>query len=398
MNENALRSLLGNATSAFVTSQIVRALCERGPLSAAQVARLTGLARSTVSTAVAELKLLEIVIEGPATNSTPRAIGRPATPLTLNPRAGTCVGVHLNQQDIRLAIADVSHSVILEKSIEVEPGYSPQCAAAVVRDIVTVAYGVCGLDISALLGVGVSVCGPVSPGGMVQRANGMPTWAGVNISQIFGAVLEKPVFADNESNCSALAEMMWGAAAGYEDFVLLKLDLGVGGAIVRNGKVITGVAGGGGEFGHMSIEPNGGLCRCGNRGCLEVQIGVDRSLQEMSRLYGRIITIYDVSAMASQGDVGARRMIEDMAEQAGRGLALIGTIINPPLVIVSGRMTRAGDMLLKPLVAVYEKHTLMKARDVPSPMRTRVMIGKLAENDAVLGAVGLALRGLAALP
>ena len=75
---------------------------------------------------------------------------------------------------------------------------------------------------------------------------------------------------NNESNCAALAEMMWGAAVGYSDFVLFKIDRGVGGAIVSGGRVITGIAGGGGEFGHIVIDPNGELCRCGNRGCLEL--------------------------------------------------------------------------------------------------------------------------------
>jgi predicted NBD/HSP70 family sugar kinase len=245
---------------------------------------------------------------------------------------------------------------------------------------------------SGLLGVGVSVSGPVSPGGTVQRASIIPTWAGVNIPEVFGPVLEKPIFADNESNCAAVAEMMWGAAAGCEDFVLFKIDLGVGGAIVRGGHVITGIAGAGGEFGHMTIDPKGELCRCGNRGCLELYASFTRPLAQMSRLHARPLTMDDIIAMARQGDVGARRLIEDTAEQAGVGLGIVGTIINPPLIIVGGRMALAGDMLLKPLMAAYEKHTLIKARDVPPEMRTRIIVGRLTENDALLGAVGLVLR------
>src|SRR5690606_8037605 len=131
----------------------------------------------------------------------------------------------------------------------------------------------------------------------------IPTWAGVNIPAVFGPVLERPIFADNESNCSAIAEMMWGAAAGCEDFVLFKIDVGVGGAIVRGGHVITGVAGSGGEFGHMTIDPNGGLCRCGNRGCFEVEASFARPLEQISRLHRRSMSMDDVIAMALEGDV-----------------------------------------------------------------------------------------------
>ena len=83
-----------------------------------------------------------------------------------------------------------------------------------------------------LLGVGIAVSGPVAPDGRIQRASIVPIWAGVNVREVFEPALERPIFADNESNCSAIAEMTWGAAIGVEDFVLFKIDVGVGGAIV----------------------------------------------------------------------------------------------------------------------------------------------------------------------
>jgi predicted NBD/HSP70 family sugar kinase len=247
------------------------------------------------------------------------------------------------------------------------------------------------LPVSGLLGVGVSVSGPVSPEGVVQRASIVPTWAGVNIRDVFGPLLQQPIFAANESNCSAIAEMMWGAAVGCEDFVLFKIDLGVGGAIVQQGRVITGIAGGAGEFGHISIDPAGDLCRCGNRGCLELYASFKRPLEQIERVKGFRVTMDDAMRMAAEGDVGALRMIEDTAEFAGRGLGMIGSIINPPLIIIGGRMALAGDMLLKPLIAAYERHTLIKSRNVAPESRTRIIKGKHTENDALLGAVGLAL-------
>ena len=319
-------------------------------------------------------------------------MGRPATALTLNPQAGTCAGVHLGLNQIRIVVADVSHSVIFEQTMAMERDYSPERAAAVTKEAIHQAYAENGLPASGLLGVGISVSGPVSPNGQVQRASIVPTWAGVNIQEVFGPVLDRPIFADNESNCAALAEMMWGAAVGYEDFILFKIDLGVGGAIVHGGRVMAGVAGGAGEFGHVTIEPNGDLCRCGNRGCLELYASFNRPLEQLARIHGRRLTMDDAILMAEQGDVGARRLIEDTAEVAGRGLGLIGTVLNPRLILIGGRMALAGDILLAPLIQSYEKHTLIKTRDVAEPLRTRISIGKFTENDALLGAVGLVLR------
>jgi predicted NBD/HSP70 family sugar kinase len=187
--------------------------------------------------------------------------------------------------------------------------------------------------------------------------------------------------------------MTWGAAIGETDFVLFKVDRGVGGAIVRDGKVITGIAGGAGEFGHVSIDPQGPLCRCGNRGCLELYASFTRPLEELSRIHGRAISMDDAIQLAEQGDAGAFRLIEDTGEIAGRGLAMVGTILNPPLILIGGRMALAGDILLTPLVQAYQKHTLLKAHDLPEDRRTRIALGRFTENDALLGAVGLVLKG-----
>ncbi|ESY50696.1 ROK family transcriptional regulator [Mesorhizobium sp. M0761] len=392
MTKPSLRTWLIDRPSASPESMIVRCLSERGALSALQIARATGLARSTVSTALNGLKKSGMVIEAPTSRDGIRGIGRPAAAVTLNPTAGTCVGIHLALQQIRLIVADVSHSVIAEQNIPMALDYQPQQAAQAVKSAIAQSYRENGLPVAGLLGVGVSVSGPVSRDGVVLRASMVPTWAGVNIRDVFGPVLEQPIFADNESNCAAIAELMWGAAVGQDDFVLFKIDLGVGGAIVQHGRLVTGVAGGAGEFGHISIDPGGDLCRCGNRGCLELYASFTRPLEQISRVVGRQVTMDDVIAMAEQGDVRALRMIEDTAEIAGRGLGLIGSVLNPPLIIIGGHMALAGDILLTPLIASYERHTLIKSRDVAPALRTRIIVGRHTENDALLGAVGLVLR------
>ena len=392
MNKIELKSLLGDGDDSTPTGRIVRMLSERGALSATQIARLTGLAKSTVSTALAELRRTEMVVE--VGSEYAGGVGRPATALTLNPLAGTCIGILVGQAEIQLTLADVSHSVLFDRTVELELDYSPDAATGVVQALIAEAYRGQRLSRSGLLGVGIAMGGPVNPvNGTVVRAGGMPTWAGVDLREMFGPMFDGvPIFCDNESNCSAIAEMTWGAAQGHDDFIVYTLGLGIGGAIVVGGRVMRGIAGGAGEFGHMVIDPTGPLCRCGNRGCLEVYANFRGPLAEAVRVFGRPLRVHDVVEKALAGDAVCRELIARTGQVAGHGLGLIGSVFNPSLVVVSGPLAAAGDILMKPLAESFERHTLIKHDDVPTTTRTELRPSKFVDNGACMGAVGMVLR------
>jgi predicted NBD/HSP70 family sugar kinase len=391
MSDIELKSLLADRELGTPTGRIVRALSERGAMSAAQIARLSGMAKSTVSTTLRSLRESGLVVENQIAGS--GKVGRPATILTLNPHAGTCVGVLIGLQHIQVILADVSHAVLADKTFALETDYSPELAVEVATRLVRESYAEQGLPMESLLGVGIAVAGPVNPvNGRMLRASGVPTWVGVDVPELFRPAFRRPVIADNESNCSAIAEMTWGAAIGHEDFVMFTVDVGVGGAIVAGGRVLRGIAGGAGEFGHMSIDPDGPLCRCGNRGCLELYASFETPLKHASNRFGRPMTVEQVIGLALEGDIGCRRLVEDTAEIAGRGLGIIGTAVNPGLIVVGGRLALAGDLFMRPLRASFDKHTLVKCTDVPSESRTELRAARFIANDACMGAVGLVLR------
>ena len=104
------------------------------------------------------------------------------------------------------------------------------------------------------------------------------------------------------------------------------------------------------------------------------------------------MTVEDVIQLAEEGDIGCRRLIEETAETAGRGLAMLGTIINPPLIVIGGRMALAGEMLLTPLRTAFDRYTLIKKSDVGPDAQTKIISGQFTTNDGCLGAVGLVLR------
>src|SRR5262249_25633097 len=253
--------------------------------------------------------------------------------------------------------------------IELGLDYTPQAAIRKARTAIADAYRRSGLSPHSLLGIGVAVAGPVAPDGRIQRASIVPNWAGVNVRDVFASAFEAAIFADNESNCSALAEMIWGAATDIEDFVYVKIDVGLGGAIVVQRRVVTGAAGAGGEFGHISIDPNGGLCRCGNRGCLELSAGFRTVLEQMSQRQRTPVTVEDVVERAFGGDVACVEAIAAIAEAAGRGLGIIGSILNPGVVVVGGFGATAGPLLFERLSDSYERHTLLKRAQLAAGQR-----------------------------
>ena len=372
-------------------ARVVRVMSERGAVSASELTRATGLARSTISNALTELRRTKVIVAALAADPA-RGVGRPASAFALNPRAGTCFGVHMSLDCIRTIVADVSHSVICEQTLPLGLDYTPKAAVDAVRSSLREMFDQQGLSLRTLLGVGLSFSGPVAPDGRILRASIVPTWAGVNVRDAFEPALRQPIYADNESNCAALAEMTWGSAVGVEDFVLFTLDLGVGGAIVNHGRVVSGAAGGAGEFGHMTIDPAGDLCRCGNRGCLELSASFLPAVATASRHFGRPVEIEELLALAHEGHVGCARLVEDTARAAGRGLGMIGAALNPSLVLIGGRGALAGETLLAPLRQSYDRHTLIKYKDVPDSLRTRFDMARFAAQGPLMGAVALVLR------
>jgi predicted NBD/HSP70 family sugar kinase len=377
-------------------AKVVALLKERGVASAAEIARSTGLAKSTVSTLVSQLRTSGVIVESPRSEANAgNGRGRPATALMLNPAVGTCIGILLAPTFVELAVADVSHAILDRRGIELPADYDVATGVDAVRRLVEEAYAATGILREQLLGVGIAFPGPVDPStGCVLRSSLVPTWAGIDVKEAFSEIFGAPIFADNESNCSAVAEMTWGVAKNETDFLYVKLDVGIGGAIVIDRRVIRGAAGGAGEIGHISIEKDGPLCRCGNRGCFELYASWDAIVAPARALLGANATFEAVANRAHSGDTACRNLLEDAAVMAGRGLAAAGSMLNPRLIVLGGRQMLGGALFLDKLRESYERHSHIKSAALPEFSRTRIVVGEFTNNtDAVLGAIGMVLRG-----
>jgi predicted NBD/HSP70 family sugar kinase/DNA-binding transcriptional ArsR family regulator len=375
---------------------VIRLLRERGTLSRAEIARAVGLSPSTVSTLVGSLVAEGMVMElgGQLPPAGGRA-GRPGTAVMLNPASGEAIGVDFGYRHVHVIIADVTHAVQIARSAPLPADYDPSLGLDAAADLVNAAMDEAGTDPSRILGVGVSLPGPYNQDTALPNSGLIPTWSGIPVAAELGRRLQLPVVADNDANLGALAERQWGAGEGFDELVYVKLHSTIGAAFVSNGRLTRGAVGAAGEIGHLVMDGNGPLCRCGNRGCLESYVGLPNVMRALEPGYGDRITLRDVITKAWQGDRGCIRALTEAGEMAGRAVGMLCTILDPAAVVVGGALAAAGELLLAPL-----REAATHASQPAAGSNLRILPAALGSQACALGAVALVLgqTGEAPLP
>ncbi|MGT2948828.1 ROK family glucokinase [Streptococcus devriesei] len=259
-----------------------------------------------------------------------------------------------------------------------------------------------GLSKDDFAGIGMG-----SPGA-VDRAQKTVTGA-FNLNwaetQEVGAAIEAelgiPFAIDNDANVAALGERWVGAGDNNPDVVFVTLGTGVGGGIIADGNLIHGVAGAGGEIGHIIVEPDGGFeCTCGNKGCLETvasATGVVRLGRLMAESYegtssikaaidnGDSVTSKDIFTAAAAGDKFADSVVEKVGFYLGLATANISNILNPDSVIVGGGVSAAGEFLRSRIENYFQKFVFPQVKK-----STKIKIAELGNDAGIIGAASLA--------
>jgi glucokinase len=260
------------------------------------------------------------------------------------------------------------------------------------------------LEATALpAGVGVGCKGIINPDStQVETLSGsLHFLEGLRLSELIGLPHDVPVFADNAARVALAGEMVWGAARGHDDVVMLTLGMSVGGAAVVGGRMLRGHGGVAGHLGHITVEPDGVPCVCGNRGCLEtvfsaraiegeawsaVHRGCDSTLTRLFREQPQLATCRTIFQAASEGDELSRLIIAKAIRRLGAALAGIVHVFDPELVILGGQVADAGDELLIPLQEeVWARSQGLLGRKVP------LLEQQVADKSGIVGAAGLVM-------
>jgi predicted NBD/HSP70 family sugar kinase/biotin operon repressor len=367
--------------------RVIQALQVLGITSRADLARHTGLSRSTVSTIVSGLQAEGMVVDRDENGRVSAGGGRPPALIALDPTAGFAIGVDFGKRHLAVALADLSHELLAEEWREMRDDYDAEEGIDQAAELVEIVLGAAGVDAGRVLGVGMGLPGPVHRTGVVGSSAILPGWAGTHAAERMGERLSMEVWLRNDANLGALAESIWGAGREADGLVYLKLATGIGAGIVLRGRLFEGAGGTAGEIGHTSLDETGDICRCGSRGCLETYASGSAIAALLSRSLGEPMSFDDVMARAVDGDPGSRRALADAGRHIGAAVADLCNLINPERIVVGGSMAVAGDVLLDPL------REAVGLRAIPSAAEdVRIVPGELGERAELLGAVALVLH------
>jgi predicted NBD/HSP70 family sugar kinase len=366
--------------------RVIRALRDEGQISRAEIARRTGLSRSTVSSLVADLQADGLVVERPEPGLAHGSQGgRPPILLSFDASAGAAVGIDFGHSHLRVAVSDLASTILAERSQPLDTDHDAQEGLDVAAELVVEALADAGVDRAAVIGAGMGLPGPIESGeGVVGTSAILPGWIGMTAQAEMRRRLEIPVMVDNDANLGALAEAAFGAGRDAGDLIYLKVSSGIGGGLILNGRLYRGSGGLAGELGHVLVDPEGIVCRCGNRGCLETVAATGALIDLLRRSHGEDFTVEAMLRAARDGDVGCRRVIHDAGRALGQVVATLTNVLNPELFVVGGHLAAAGDLLLDGV-----RESVARAALPETSRGARVVAGVLGDRAHVLGALAL---------
>ena len=346
-------------------------------ITQADIARTTGLASATVSNIVRELTASGLIETEPGS-------GRRGTVVRLSRAAGAVAGIDVGHTHLAVAVAGLSGRILAETRHPLAPDHPYDDGLDLAESLLQEVVDELGLATDEIRTIGMGLPAPISDD-VVRSSAILPGWVGVNAAKVTQARFGCPVHIDNDANLGALAEHRVGVAQSVDDLVFVKVSSGVGAGLIINGEIFRGAHGSAGEIGHLTLDEQGPLCRCGSRGCLEAYASTGTAIAMMStQLPGA--TIDDIFKAAHEGNVAAMRLLEDAGLHLGWGLAAVVNLLNPGMVVVGGDMARAGELLLDSARLGLRRHALADAATTP------VVISELGERASVVGATLMAAQ------
>lgn len=314
---------------------VLNLIRRRQPVSRADLARFSGLQRSTVSVIVDQLITEGWVIEG-LMGRLPR--GRRPIYLRLNAQRAI-IGIDIRPSRTIIATADVNAHFDSQEMFS-----TPSTSGETVKELTTRLQNLIrSRPGTSFEGIGVSLPGRIDP--KSQKLCFAPNlrWNEFDIRTPLARATGLEVDLENAANACALAEVWFGPNDDVRDLVVVTVSEGIGTGVFVNGQLAQGPRGMAGEFGHVTLEAGGPLCGCGNRGCWEVMASNSAAVRYYleSREHDSAPGILDLLSLAEQGDVRAAKALDTMARYLGRGLCMLATGLAPAAIVVVGEITRA---------------------------------------------------------
>jgi predicted NBD/HSP70 family sugar kinase len=355
---------------------------QRGPVSRAQISRVSGLSKPTVSLALGALESARLVREAGRSSG---GKGPSALLYELNPRAGWVVGIDVGRAWVRAALADLT-GVIVARRDERARVRSSQTLIAQLGEIAHSLADEAGLRWRQVTFATIGSPGVFHPElGQVALAHSLPGWGRQGLVEAVQRELGTNIAFENDVNLAALGEQWRGLGRGVDDFVVLHIGTGVGVGLVLGGQLYRGSSGAAGEVGYLPLlGTNPGDPESRRLGALDAVAGASGVVAEAQRLGMRLpLTSKKVFASAKKGDGIGKRTVAAEARWIALAIAAVVSVVDPELVILGGGIGANEDQLLEPIER--ELATV-------SPFHPRIEVSALREDATLNGAVWMALQ------
>ena len=401
------------ADQAFVRevnlSSVLRVIHTEAPLSRAQLAVITGLNKSTVSSLVEELLARGLIHE---TGMNSAGTGRPSTLLEINPQAGHIIGVELGVDFVSVALTDFLGNILWRRVVNSDPNEDQETTLAKTLDLVHEAIAT-GREMSLLL-IGLGLAAP----GIVDLDDGVlifaPNlcWRNVPLRKIFSDQTGLKVFIENDANAAAIAEHLFGVARHSKDFIFVFAGVGIGGGLFLNGKLYRGKNGFAGEIGRSPMMAAGSSNKLQNQaedlGYWETYANQSSIAQRLrtrlelkqksvnSKLFSEqnpLPSISVIKQIADSEDVDMRDAISETGMALGQGFASLINIFNPEKIILGGPLSIIGDYLLPSTKDAANHYSLPEIGQ-----QAEVVLSTFGQDASLIGAIAIVVDDVLSKP
>jgi glucokinase-like ROK family protein len=382
------------------TNQVIQLLREHESLSRNEIATLLGFSRTKVTSIVAELISFGLIEEGGSADSNG---GRRPRTLAFTVDFGYIIGIDMRVTSLNIAVANFRGELIGSMITPISIQDSPDQIIKIIGEQVLLLLDEHQLHIDKVIGIGFGIPSPVDfESGLIISKSIMIGWENYPIREALHKIFPRAaILIDNEVNLMALGELRAGMGREYKNLIFVKVGTGIGAGIISNGHIHRGSTGCEGQIGHISVDPQGPVCHCGNVGCLELIAGASAIAQrakkhavdnpesilakQMEENHG-ILSAEDVGIAAMRGDRFANEIIQDSGRQLGKVLATLVTLLNPDAVLIGGGVSNIGSQFL---VAIRRE-----VLQLSIPLSTRHLVidlSSIQSEAGVTGAITLAL-------
>ncbi|HLS60805.1 MAG TPA: ROK family protein [Virgibacillus sp.] len=324
-------------------SLVLETIKQNSPISRANVAKITGLNKGTVSSLVSELITKQIIYEsGPGESRG----GRRPVMLLFSKKAGFSIGIDLGVNYILGILTDLEGNIVHEKMINIKvKDLTYEETQNNLYNMIDSFQNIAPTSPYGIIGIGIGIPGIVNTAGKILLAPNLG-WRNINLKTIMSKKYNIPIIIENEANAGAYAEQKYGAGKNLSNIIYVSVGVGIGVGMILGGELYKGKSGFSGEFGHMTIETNGKKCSCGSQGCWELyaseQTLIDGAKNQGIHLAsGKVLSLESLLLLAEEGNRQTIQLFNQIGDYLGVGLNNIINIFNPEQVIIGNQMAQA---------------------------------------------------------